>query len=157
MSKKDLAENFFPVQFKLIQAEQIKDAKLLESAKTSNVYLLKTFCGGGKERKLICLRDEMVVPSSLKERIVDWYHQILSHPGLNRTEATICQHFWWKELREDVHKRCSTCDTCQRTKKTTSKYGLLPEKEAEAEPWDKLCVDRIGPHTLQRKAKKPLT
>jgi hypothetical protein len=36
------------------------------------------------------------------------------------------------------------------------KYGHLPEKEAESEPWEILCVDLIGPYILKRKGKKPL-
>lgn len=40
------------------------------------------------------------------------------------------------------------------TQQVCSKYGHLPAKEAEAEPWDKLCVDMIGPYTI--KGKKPL-
>jgi RNase H-like domain found in reverse transcriptase len=35
-------------------------------------------------------------------------------------------------------------------------YGLLPPKEAEATPWDKLCVDLIGPYTIQRKGQQDL-
>ena len=73
------------------------------------------------------------------------------------TKETIRQHFWWQTLRQDVQKVCSACDTCQHTKKTHSKYGHLPAKEAEAEPWDKLCVDMIGPYTIKVKGKKPLT
>ena len=30
------------------------------------------------------------------------------------------------------------------------KYGHLPEKEAEAIPWDTLCIDLIGPYTIKR-------
>ncbi len=36
------------------------------------------------------------------------------------------------------------------------KLGKLPAKEAEAQPWDKLCVDLIGPYTIKRKGKKDL-
>ena len=36
------------------------------------------------------------------------------------------------------------------------KYGHLPPKEAEAEPWERLCVDLIGPYTIKRKGKEPL-
>jgi len=72
----------------------------------------------------------------------------LCHPGETRTEQTIRQHFYWKNLRETVHKVCSTCSTCQITKKSHTKYGHLPPKEAEAEPWDKLCVDLVGPYTI---------
>ena len=39
-------------------------------------------------------------------------------------------------------------------KTSSEKYGKLPPKEAEAEPWDKLCVDLIGPYKIERKAKK---
>ena len=36
------------------------------------------------------------------------------------------------------------------------KYGLLPPKLAEATPWDKLCVDLIGPYKIRRKGKVDL-
>ncbi|HEY9299078.1 MAG TPA: integrase zinc binding domain-containing protein, partial [Phormidium sp.] len=158
LTQSDLPADIFPGQFKLLQAEQQKDKELLKGAKSvDSNYKLQAFCGGGKSRTLICHNGKIVVPKSLQHRVVDWYHTILSHPGMTRTEETIKQHFWWKNLRQDVHKLCSTCDTCQRTKRTTSKYGHLPAKEAEAEPWDKLCVDMIGPYTIKQHKKKSLT
>jgi hypothetical protein len=37
------------------------------------------------------------------------------------------------------------------------RFGPFPEKEAEAMPWDKMCIDLIGPYTIRRKGnKKPL-
>jgi hypothetical protein len=35
-----------------------------------------------------------------------------------------------------------------KNKENFCKYGTLPEKEAEAEPWEKLCVDMVGPYKL---------
>ena len=61
----------------------------------------------------------------------------------------IRQHFWWKELRQHVTKVCEACDTCQRAKQSHTKNGHLPEKEAESCPWEKLCVDIIGPYTIK--------
>jgi Integrase zinc binding domain len=87
---------------------------------------------------------------------VQWYHTQLCHPGEKRTEQTIRQHFTWKNLREHVKEVCQKCHTCQVAKRTTKKYSLLPEKEAEVEPWDKLCIDLIGPSTLKRKGKVAL-
>ena len=45
------------------------------------------------------------------------------------------------------------------TKKTFQKYGHLPEKVTEVDPWDVLCINLIGPYTIERKnkTKKPLT
>jgi hypothetical protein len=38
----------------------------------------------------------------------------------------------------------------------TKKDGLLPPKLAEATPWNKLCVDLIGPYKIRRKGNKDL-
>ena len=43
-------------------------------------------------------------------------------------------------------------------KRTYTKYGHLPEKEAESQPWQKLCVDLIGPYNIaQDNNNKPQT
>jgi hypothetical protein len=46
-----------------------------------------------------------------------------------------------------------TCTICQTQKKQSKKYGLLPEKEAEAMPWDRLCVNLIGPYYIKSNVK----
>ena len=79
------------------------------------------------------------------------YHQTLCHPGETRTELSITQHFYWKNLRKTVHDVCSKCDACQRLKRGKKKYGKLPPKEAEAQPWDTLCVDLIGKYQFTTK------
>ena len=118
---------------------------------------MRSFRGGGIERKLITRGTKIVVPAKLQKRIVNWYHQTLCHPGETRTEATIGQHFYWEHMRRDVHKECSTCHLCQVTKRTKKKYGHLPAKEAECVPWEKLCVDMIGPYHIKRKGRRDLT
>ena len=37
-------------------------------------------------------------------------------------------------------------DVCQRTKMSTKIYGKLTAKLAEEIPWNKICVDLIGPY-----------
>ena len=58
----------------------------------------------------------------------------------------IHQHLYWPGIREAVQTEVTVCDTCQRTKRSTKKNGKLPAKLAEETPWNKLCVDLIGPH-----------
>jgi hypothetical protein len=71
----------------------------------------------------------------------------LYHPGTTRTEATIEQHFYWKNLQKDVEQMCPRCSSiCQKAKASTSKHGNLPPKTAESEPWERLHVDLIGPY-----------
>ena len=60
-------------------------------------------------------------------------------------------------MHEDIEYYVKHCKVCQKNKKQRKKYGHLPPKEAEAQPWEKLCVDMIGPYKLRRKKKTDLT
>ena len=112
------------------------------------------FHGGGKEHTLITKFEKIVVPDKLQQRIVDWYHQQLCHPGTKRTEATIRQHFTFKNVRKMVEDTIKICPICQKYKKGISKFGFLPEKVAEANPWEKLCTNLIGPYDIKIRGKK---
>ena len=45
----------------------------------------------------------------------------------------------------------SMCGVCQKQKKQHKKYGLLPQKEAEYKPGERLCVNLIGPYKIRSK------
>ena len=152
----DLPADAFPLTYKLIMKHQLQDEELMTKAEAKDGYVLTTFCGGDKQRTLITKQGKIVMPKSLQKRCVDWYHHSLCHPGMTRTEQTIRQHFTWKNLRGDVEKACKKCKVCQLTKLKSIKYGKLPAKTAEAEPWDTLCVDLIGPYHFKSKHKKNL-
>jgi transposase InsO family protein len=121
------------------------------------MYKFLNFCGGEKVHSLITYKGKIVVPKVLQTRIVQWYHTYLCHPGLKCTEETVRQHFAWNNLRQTIQEVCRKCPTCKKTKKSTKKYGHLPPKEAETDPWDKLCVDLIGPYTIKNKNKNLIT
>ena len=150
----DLPPDAFPLNYKTLMTHQQQDEPLLQKAKANKQYALKMFCGGGKTSTLIVKNDKIVVPTTLQQQCVQWYHESLCHPGESRTEQAIRQHFTWKDLKGKVEKACKTCQICQLTKKKSIKYGKLPPKVAEAEPWDILCVDMIGPYTIQHATKK---
>ena len=99
---------------KHIQLITKKDKDVIQIAKTDKNYNIKQFHGTGKKYYLICLNNKIVIPKQLQRHIVQWYHGTLSHPGETRTELTIAQHFYWKNLRKTVQDVCSTCDVCQR-------------------------------------------
>ena len=69
---------------------------------------------------------------------------------MDRTEATINQHYYWPNLRDDIWSHIKICEICQKNKKQNKKYGHLPVKEAETVPWDRLSVDLIGPYKINR-------
>jgi hypothetical protein len=149
----ELPEEIYPLNFKIIHKEQVCDSKLIDYAAKRPDYTLEVFHGGRKSRQLICKNGKIVIPRSLQQRVVDWYHTMLCHPGATRLEDTIRQHFVWSALREDVRNACKKCHTCQVTKRTTAKFGHLPVKENNLKPWETLCVDLIGPYKIPRKGK----
>ncbi len=152
----DLPSAALPLTYRLIAKQQREDPSLNKRLQTfAPSYHRTTFCGGNKSYDLICHNNQIVIPQSLRARVVEWYHQYLLHRGINRTEETIWQQLWWSTIRQDVTNYVTKCPVCQQNKKHHSQkqYGLLPEKEAEATPRDKLCVDLIGPYVIQQRAK----
>ena len=146
LEEDDLPEDAFPLSYKTLMIHQKADKALMIQARDHKGYALHKFHGGGKTRELIVKEGKIVVPKTLQKRCLQWYHESLCHPGETRTEQKICQHFTWKNLRGDVTSVCKKCRTCQLTKRKSIKYGELPPKVAEAEPWEILCVDLIGPY-----------
>ena len=63
---------------------------------------------------------------------------------MEHIEATIHQHYYWPNLRDNIRTHIKVCNNCQKNKKQNSKYGKLPGKEAESIPWDILSVGLIG-------------
>ena len=152
---KDLTSN--PLTYSQLDKAQQADSeikKILAMDKT--LYHLKNFHGGGKSRMLVCYKDKIVVPKLIQKHVITWYHNILCHPGINRTEESIGQHLWWPKMRDQITQFVQSCPTCQKNKRKQKKYGHLPPKEAEAIPWDKMCIDLIGPYTINRKGRKNL-
>jgi hypothetical protein len=150
-----LPADSFPVKYRTIAKAQKKDAALLQKLLSHNNYREIPFRGGDKTHDLICKNDKIVVPQPLQRRLVHWYHEMLCHPGETQTELTIRQHFDWKGLRKTVHDICHKCESCQKSKVSNQKYGKLPPKEAEANPWDTLCVNLIGPYKSPERARTP--
>ena len=59
----------------------------------------------------------------------------------------------WPGLTKDVEHICYTCQVCQLTNKERQKYGLLPPKIAESDPWVVACVDLMGHLIIQTPSK----
>ena len=66
------------------------------------LYHLHSFHGGGITRKLICFKGKIVVPKLLQKHMIDQYHTVLCHPGINQTEETIAQHLWWPKMSDQI-------------------------------------------------------
>jgi len=135
----------FPMDLQTIAAVQGSDSVLQKRLETNSQTYKKSTINGVE---LIVYKDKIFVPKELRERILAWYHEYLLHPGALRTEQTIKRTMYWSSLAKDAQRHCKKCKTCQLSK-VSKKYGQLPPKTAESCPWERVCVDLIGPFTVK--------
>jgi transposase InsO family protein len=139
----------YPLSYAEIAHEQGRDATIKRLMKKSpNRYVTQERKFSGQTYTLVTRENKIVLPTSMQKKAVDWYHEILCHPGETRTELTMGQHFCWKGMRTTVVDVCKRCPTCQRNKLSWKKYGELPAKEAEVTPWKTLHIDTIGEYLI---------
>lgn len=133
----DLPEWTIPVSYELIFKEQRKDEKLRQECtdNKNNQFKIRSFSQDSNTiRKLITYNDKIYVPKTLEKRMVQWYHEMLCHPGAARTEETIAHHFHWPKMRDTVRQICCTCDQCQRTKRHVKNTGNSPQNRQTLSP-----------------------
>jgi hypothetical protein len=59
---------------------------------------------------------------------------------------------YWKGMRNTIRRYVKSCRSCQVVNKRQSlKYGHVPPKLVIMTPWKALCVDLVGPYTLNGK------
>ncbi len=88
---------------------------------------------------------KIVLPESLTEPAIKWYHALTAHGGSSRIRDSIGAFFWCSKLRESVEHYVSICDACQRYKDVGRGQGQLPPRNETAIPWSDVAVDLIGP------------
>ena len=145
----EVLEELFPMSPKEIYSHQQRDQDLLKKLEVNEKYSLKKIEG----QELITYKGKIYIPETLRERVMDWYHTYLVHPGTTRMVSTMQSILYWHGIWKDVEDHVSSCDICQRCKKQKNKYGKLPAKQAETTPWKRVNVDLIGPYTIKGKNK----
>jgi RNase H-like domain found in reverse transcriptase/Integrase zinc binding domain/Reverse transcriptase (RNA-dependent DNA polymerase) len=90
-------------------------------------------------------QSRIIVPASLRKRLVEWYHTNLIHPGVHRLYNTLHQHYTWPKMMEDIRQYIRNCGPCQKAKRGLKGYGKLSKKDTETQPWKDVAVDLSGP------------
>ena len=93
-----------PLSFQKLEKAQNADKSLMKILLQENLpYQKHSFhWRGGVTRELICKNAKIVLPTLLQQHMIDWYHTVLCHPGINWTEEAIAQHLWWPQMHEQI-------------------------------------------------------
>ena len=89
----DLTNSAYQIRYHDIYKAQKTDAKLNQNIVSHKDYTLDTFCGGYQNHRLIFQNSKICLPTELQKKAVDWYHEMLYHPGETLTEHSLRQHF----------------------------------------------------------------
>ena len=144
----------FPLSYQEIESRQKVDEEIKKLLREkSEQYKQTRFDFGDTQYSLVTRDGKIVVPKALQKSGVKWYHELLMHPGETRTELTMGQHFTWRGMRKTVEDICGKCQACQLQKPKLKRLGHLPPKLPEEIPWERLCIDLIGPYTIGSKDK----
>ena len=83
----------------------------------------------------------IVIPKSMIDTVVRWYHLVLGHPGRQRLYDTIRLRFFYPGLSTVCDQyRCP--DDCDMIKNQGRQYGHLAAREVNIAPWHTLAVDQ---------------
>ena len=104
-------EEIYPLTVKEIKEAQEIDKTLLKSFILDlDKCLLKTQHNEKynillvENMHVLCKDGKIVIPQSLQNRAVSWYHHYLQHPGSTRLEETLRAVMYWNDMRSTVQK-----------------------------------------------------
>ena len=141
-----------PINMQNIRNHQQQDQNLLTTRQRNPIrYPIENISGVD----VITYREEgvkpnqwkIVLPSTLINDVVKWYHHSLGHPGTTRLYDTIAKRFFANGLYTAC-KNYVCPDNCHQWKNTGQGYGHLPQRIALATPWDECAVDLVGPWSI---------
>jgi hypothetical protein len=145
-------DNIYPLTIIEIAKAQKKDRNLKiyykQNAKTPEKEMSFQLIENTKE---LCKDDKLIILASLQHRAVSWYHHYLQHPGRSHLDETMRSMMYWKGMQRTIRSYVKSCRSCQMNKRHSQKYGHDPPKLVITTPWEVLCVDLIGPYTLNGK------
>ncbi len=78
-----------------------------------------------KQRRTRNTRIQLVLPKSLREQIMEAYHDELlaGHCGYFKTAQKIQQWYWWPKMHLDIEKWVKECPTCQQHNRNYNKIA----------------------------------
>lgn len=92
------------------------------------------------DRNILLNGDRVIVPETLRKKVLKSLHLHTSHFGLVKMKQTFRNYCWWPKVDVDIENMVKVCYPC-------SKYAIPPPKVHSEwpEPWSRLLTDFAGP------------
>ena len=91
--------------------------------------------------------DTFYVPKTCTNDIIRYFHygNNFYHQGIQRTYNNIKQHFYWKNMFEQIENQVSQCEHCKLKNAKQNKNEGLYHPIMKANPFEQICLDIVGP------------
>ena len=100
---------------------------------------------------------KIVVPISLRRKLLDNAHKDFGHPGIQKMLNLISPNYYWPNMTQDISLYVKHCDVCQKNKSPKQKkFGLLQAMPASDQPFECLSIDSVGGFNYYNSQKKYL-
>ena len=142
-----------PLDMEAIKEQQDADHKLLnQTTKYADCHVCKSISGVDDVLCYVKPGDPLAnriitLPKSLLQPTIRWFHESTGHPGSKRLQMQISSQYYHQDLQGLIDKH--HCNRCQINKLDGKGYGLLPEHEVHALPFEECTIDLIGLWTIQ--------
>ena len=89
---------------------------------------------------------QLIIPEALVKSCLHFHHELMGHPGRNRTTRTIALRYWWPSARRDIIKHTKGCRGCQ-TRKAFNGRAKVPVQtyDVMSGPMQRVHTDLTGP------------
>ncbi|GFS65851.1 transposon Tf2-9 polyprotein [Trichonephila clavipes] len=88
---------------------------------------------------------EIVVPFSLRRKILQNAHEHFGHPGTQKMINLITPQYYWPHINLDISKFVKHCNVCQLNKRKRQKrFGLLQTVPPTDQPFEYISVDTLS-------------
>jgi len=102
------------------------------------------------------MRLGLCVPNGLRREVCILLHDDIfsGHQGYAKVIPTAMERFWWPNMARDLKDYVRTCHVCQKSKDNLKHIPTHQPVPFGAKPWDRVCVDIIGPLKLSQAGNK---
>jgi hypothetical protein len=135
--------------FERIVKAQLQDEGILSIKQKLLEKDPKHDCFRKDKKDIFWFGQRLVVPDNweLKKEIFDEGHlsKFSIHPGSSKMYQDLKENFWWSNMKVDIDKYVSECDTCQRIKASHLKpSGTLQPLSIPSWKWDDISMDFVS-------------
>ena len=99
----------FPLEFENIRQHQQQQPDIVNN----NRYTEQVFYGTSLKTCTRRGKTKIVLPTSLINNAMNWYHHVLGHAGQERLYKSISQHMYCPGLQQRVSNYFRRCPSCQ--------------------------------------------